>query len=170
MTALIETRGLTMRFGGILAVSELAFSVQPGELVGLIGPNGSGKTTTINMLTGHLVPAQGEIMVRGVRAHGQAASADTAVRPAALSLTMRTRVSTTTSAASAVSSSVIFVGVTPPMVPQLAPPRRVISLRPAGRLRPRRGAGSRRGGRRRSRSPASRRTPWWDPRTGSPAS
>lgn len=75
MTALIETRGLTMRFGGILAVSELAFSVQPGELVGLIGPNGSGKTTTINMLTGHLVPAQGEIMVRGVRAHGQAASA-----------------------------------------------------------------------------------------------
>ncbi|MDR3537121.1 MAG: ABC transporter ATP-binding protein [Acetobacteraceae bacterium] len=72
---LIETHALSMRFGGILAVSELDFAVHAGELVGLIGPNGSGKTTTINMLTGHLVPVQGEIMVRGVRAHGQAASA-----------------------------------------------------------------------------------------------
>ncbi len=71
---LIEARSLTMRFGGIIAVDELAFAVHPGELVGLIGPNGSGKTTTINMLTGHLAPAHGEIMVRGARAHGQAAS------------------------------------------------------------------------------------------------
>jgi branched-chain amino acid transport system ATP-binding protein len=71
---LIEARSLTMRFGGIVAVNELALAVQPGELVGLIGPNGSGKTTTINMLTGHLSPVRGEIIVRGTRADGQAAS------------------------------------------------------------------------------------------------
>jgi branched-chain amino acid transport system ATP-binding protein len=74
MTALIEARDLTKRFGGIVAVRGLAFAVQPGELVGLIGPNGSGKTTTINMLTGHSKPAAGEIFVRGGRADGLAPS------------------------------------------------------------------------------------------------
>jgi branched-chain amino acid transport system ATP-binding protein len=72
---LIEARGLTKRFGGIIAVNALEFAVHPGELVGLIGPNGSGKTTTINMLTGHSKPASGEIYVRGRRADGLAASA-----------------------------------------------------------------------------------------------
>ncbi len=61
MTALIEARDLTKRFGGIVAVSKLDLAVEQGELVGLIGPNGSGKTTTINMLTGHLRPAGGQI-------------------------------------------------------------------------------------------------------------
>jgi ABC-type branched-subunit amino acid transport system ATPase component len=68
--ALIEARELSKRFGGIAAVNKLNLSVQPGELVGLIGPNGSGKTTTINMLTGHLVPAAGHILLRGQRADG----------------------------------------------------------------------------------------------------
>jgi branched-chain amino acid transport system ATP-binding protein len=74
-TPLIESRTLTRRFGGITAVDALDFAVWQGELVGLIGPNGSGKTTTINMMTGHLAPGRGEILVRGVRAQGQAASA-----------------------------------------------------------------------------------------------
>lgn len=74
MTPLIEARNLTMRFGGILAVNALDFAVHPGELVGLIGPNGSGKTTTINMLSGHLTPVGGEIMVRGSAATGRKAS------------------------------------------------------------------------------------------------
>jgi len=77
---LIEARGLVKRFGGIVAVRGLEFAVKAGELVGLIGPNGSGKTTTINMLTGHLKPAGGEIYVRGHRADGLAASSFAALR------------------------------------------------------------------------------------------
>jgi branched-chain amino acid transport system ATP-binding protein len=80
VSALIEARDLTKRFGGILAVRDLALAVQPGELVGLIGPNGSGKTTTINMLTGHLKPAAGHVLVRGRRADGLAPSAFAALR------------------------------------------------------------------------------------------
>lgn len=67
---LIEARDLSRRFGGIVALDRLTLAVEPGELVGLIGPNGSGKTTTINMLTGHLAPSGGRIFVRGQRADG----------------------------------------------------------------------------------------------------
>jgi branched-chain amino acid transport system ATP-binding protein len=67
---IIDARGLTKRFGGIVAVRDLDLSVRPGELVGLIGPNGSGKTTTINMLTGHLRPSGGQVLVRGTRSDG----------------------------------------------------------------------------------------------------
>ncbi|MGH7155777.1 MAG: ATP-binding cassette domain-containing protein, partial [Acetobacteraceae bacterium] len=73
MTALIETTGLSLHFGGIVAVRGLDFAVQEGELVGMIGPNGSGKTTTINMLTGHLTPAAGQILLRGIRVEGMPA-------------------------------------------------------------------------------------------------
>jgi len=73
MTTLIEAVDLTLRFGGIVAVRELHFAVQERELVGLIGPNGSGKTTTINMLTGHLSPASGHIVLRGARVDGMSA-------------------------------------------------------------------------------------------------
>jgi ABC-type branched-subunit amino acid transport system ATPase component len=78
--ALIEARDLTKRFGGIVAVNNLDLAVQQGELVGLIGPNGSGKTTTINMLTGHLDPAGGHIYLRGMRADGLAPSEFAALR------------------------------------------------------------------------------------------
>jgi branched-chain amino acid transport system ATP-binding protein len=71
---LVEARDLSKRFGGIVAVENLDFAVAPGELVGLIGPNGSGKTTTINMLTGHLAPGGGDVLVHGQRANGLAAS------------------------------------------------------------------------------------------------
>ncbi len=74
MSPLIEARELTKRFGGIVAVSNLNLAVQPGELVGLIGPNGSGKTTTINMLTGHLSPGSGHVFLHGQRANGLAPS------------------------------------------------------------------------------------------------
>ncbi len=80
MIPLIEATDLTMRFGGIVAVRGLDLAVQPGELVGMIGPNGSGKTTTINMLTGHLKPAGGRIFVSGRRADGLEASAFAALR------------------------------------------------------------------------------------------
>jgi branched-chain amino acid transport system ATP-binding protein len=73
-TPIIEARGLIKRFGGIIAVNAMDLAVQPGELVGLIGPNGSGKTTTINMLTGHLRSDGGEIVVRGETTTGLKAS------------------------------------------------------------------------------------------------
>jgi branched-chain amino acid transport system ATP-binding protein len=80
MPALIEARDLTKRFGGIVAVSGLNLAVEVGELVGLIGPNGSGKTTTINLLTGHLAPAGGHIFLRGTRADGHSPSQFAALR------------------------------------------------------------------------------------------
>jgi ABC-type uncharacterized transport system ATPase subunit len=49
---LLETRGLTERFDGLVAVDRLPLATRPGEVRGLIGPNGSGKTTTINLLSG----------------------------------------------------------------------------------------------------------------------
>jgi branched-chain amino acid transport system ATP-binding protein len=59
--ALLETRGLVKRFGGLTAVDGLSLAVQPGEIRGLIGPNGSGKTTTINLLSGLYRTDGGEI-------------------------------------------------------------------------------------------------------------
>ena len=52
MTALLEIRGLTRRFGGIIAVDALDLNVDEGELVSIIGPNGAGKTTTFNLISG----------------------------------------------------------------------------------------------------------------------
>jgi branched-chain amino acid transport system ATP-binding protein len=80
VTPLIEACDLSKRFGGIVAVSNLDLAVQQGELVGLIGPNGSGKTTTVNMLTGHLTPAGGHIFLRGQRADGCSPSEFAALR------------------------------------------------------------------------------------------
>src|SRR5438309_2609100 len=64
---LLETRGLTKRFGGVVAVGELPLAVRPGEIRGLIGPNGSGKTTTVNLLSGLYRADAGEIRLRGER-------------------------------------------------------------------------------------------------------
>jgi branched-chain amino acid transport system ATP-binding protein len=64
---LVQTRGLTKRFGGLVAVDELPLAVRPGEVRGLIGPNGSGKTTTVNLLSGLYHADGGEIRLRGER-------------------------------------------------------------------------------------------------------
>lgn len=61
----IATRELTRRFGDFTAVDRVTFSVQAGEVVGYLGPNGSGKTTTIRMLLGLLLPSAGEAQVLG---------------------------------------------------------------------------------------------------------
>jgi branched-chain amino acid transport system ATP-binding protein len=60
-----SVEGLAKHFGGVHAVESLSFALGRGEIVGLIGPNGSGKTTTINMVTGALKPDGGEIVVEG---------------------------------------------------------------------------------------------------------
>ncbi|HEY9346989.1 MAG TPA: ATP-binding cassette domain-containing protein, partial [Inquilinus sp.] len=62
---LLETKALTMRFGGVTAVSEVDFTLREAELRCLIGPNGAGKSTFFKMLTGQLTPSVGTIMFRG---------------------------------------------------------------------------------------------------------
>jgi len=65
--AVVETRGLTKRFGGVVAVNALSLAVGDGEIRGLIGPNGSGKTTTVNLLSGLYHADDGAIVLRGER-------------------------------------------------------------------------------------------------------
>ncbi len=63
---MIVTRGLTRRFGDLVAVDRLNLSVSSGEIYGFLGPNGAGKTTTIKMLTGVMKPSSGEIEISGL--------------------------------------------------------------------------------------------------------
>jgi branched-chain amino acid transport system ATP-binding protein len=62
---LLKVEGLTRRFGGLVAVNGLSMTVGPSEIVGLIGPNGSGKTTALNLLSGALKPDSGAIRLAG---------------------------------------------------------------------------------------------------------
>ncbi len=62
---MLAVEGLTKRFGGFTAVSKVDFTVEKGEIVGLIGPNGSGKSTIFNMLSGTLPPNEGTIRLEG---------------------------------------------------------------------------------------------------------
>ena len=63
--AVLETRGLTRRFGGLAAVSGVDLSVAPGEVRSIIGPNGAGKTTLFNVVTGALAPTAGRVFFEG---------------------------------------------------------------------------------------------------------
>jgi ABC-2 type transport system ATP-binding protein len=62
----LEVVGLTKKFGAFTAVDHVSFTVQPGEVLGYLGPNGSGKTTTIRMLCGLLTPTEGTARVMGI--------------------------------------------------------------------------------------------------------
>jgi ABC-2 type transport system ATP-binding protein len=63
---MIEADQLTRRYGNFLAVANVSFAIQPGEIVGLLGHNGAGKTTIMKMLTGYLEPSAGAVRVDGV--------------------------------------------------------------------------------------------------------
>jgi ABC-type branched-subunit amino acid transport system ATPase component len=59
----LRVTGLSKRFGGLQAVADVTFTVEPGTILGLIGPNGSGKTTTLNMLNGAVKPDSGTVRI-----------------------------------------------------------------------------------------------------------
>ncbi len=65
---MLQARGLTKRYGGLLALDRVDFDLHRGEIVGYLGPNGSGKSTTVNMVVGLLEPSAGSIALDGVRA------------------------------------------------------------------------------------------------------
>jgi branched-chain amino acid transport system ATP-binding protein len=65
VTAILETRGVGRRFGGVAALQDVSVQVEEGEIVGVIGPNGAGKTTFINVVTGFLRPTAGRVLIDG---------------------------------------------------------------------------------------------------------
>jgi len=67
---MLKVNNLTKDFGGVRAVNQLSFEVEENELLGIIGPNGSGKTTTINLISGALKPTDGQIFFRHKRIDG----------------------------------------------------------------------------------------------------
>ena len=72
MTPVLEVRGLSKKFGGVVAVSNVSFAVAKAELLALIGPNGAGKTTCFNMLMGQLAPTSGDVFLNGEKTTGMA--------------------------------------------------------------------------------------------------
>src|SRR6185503_1894077 len=68
--ALLEIRNLSVRFGGLAAITDLSMEVREGEVLSLIGPNGAGKTSAFNAITGYLQPAAGEIVFTGKKVKG----------------------------------------------------------------------------------------------------
>ncbi len=70
---LLDARGVTKRFGGLVAVNDMSLSVRAGEIVALIGPNGAGKSTMFNLMSGVLDPTAGEVTLRGKPVAGHSA-------------------------------------------------------------------------------------------------
>jgi len=68
VTTILEIRNLSKRFGGLLAVDNVDLSIRNGEIRALIGPNGSGKTTVLNLVSGIYVPSSGSILFKGTSA------------------------------------------------------------------------------------------------------
>jgi branched-chain amino acid transport system ATP-binding protein len=68
---ILQVREVTKTFGGIIALNRLSFDLFEGEIVGIIGPNGSGKTTVVNCITGFLKPTAGRILFRGEEITGR---------------------------------------------------------------------------------------------------
>ena len=65
MENLVEVKNLKKNYGSKEAVKDISFNIKENEILGLLGPNGSGKTTTIGMMLGLLKPSSGEILING---------------------------------------------------------------------------------------------------------
>jgi branched-chain amino acid transport system ATP-binding protein len=72
---LLQLEGLTQRFGGLVAVDRLDFSIEAGSIVAMIGPNGAGKSTVFNLITGIYAPSGGRISFEGATISGRKTSA-----------------------------------------------------------------------------------------------
>lgn len=71
MKPILEIRGVSKRFKGVVALNNVSLSIDEGEFVGIIGPNGSGKTTLFNIISGFLKPDSGKIIYRGMDITGR---------------------------------------------------------------------------------------------------
>jgi branched-chain amino acid transport system ATP-binding protein len=69
--ATLDVRGVTVRFGGVLAVDDVTFTARTGEVLGVMGPNGAGKTTLFNVISGVQRPTAGDVALRGARLSGR---------------------------------------------------------------------------------------------------
>ena len=74
MTAILQVTELSVRFGGLAAITDMSLEVREGEVLSLIGPNGAGKTTAFNAITGYLAAAGGEVMFLGKNLRGMKTS------------------------------------------------------------------------------------------------
>ena len=74
MAELLEVTGLTKRFGGLVAVNNVSFSVREKEILSVIGPNGAGKSTLFKLISSFLRPTSGEVRFRGERISGPGAA------------------------------------------------------------------------------------------------
>ncbi|WP_419492581.1 ATP-binding cassette domain-containing protein, partial [Desulfovibrio sp.] len=68
---ILTAENVTMRFGGVTAVSDLSLKVDEGSIVGVIGPNGAGKTTLFNVLSGFYTPQEGDVRFAGKSIRGR---------------------------------------------------------------------------------------------------
>jgi ABC-2 type transport system ATP-binding protein len=66
---MVEARNLRKTYGSLLAVSDVSFTIAPGEILGYIGPNGAGKSTTVKMIAGLIEPSAGEVLFNGTSIH-----------------------------------------------------------------------------------------------------
>src|SRR3984885_3574003 len=64
-SSVLEVRDVSVRFGGLTALSAVSLTVAPGQVVGIIGPNGAGKTTLLNVLCGFIRPDDGQVLIDG---------------------------------------------------------------------------------------------------------
>jgi len=74
MTAILQVTELSVRFGGLAAITDMSLEVREGEVLSLIGPNGAGKTTAFNAITGYLAAAGGEVVFLGKNLRGMKTS------------------------------------------------------------------------------------------------